>query len=705
MRAQIREHDYLYYVLNRPRVSDAEYDRLFHELKDLEEEFTELASADSPTQRVAGEPQQGFATVEHAAPMLSLDSDASPEAVRRFDERLRKGLALAEGDGVTYVVEPKLDGASVELVYENGLLVQAATRGDGRRGEGILENARTIAAVPLRLRGESLPPPAFLAVRGEVIMRIEDFERYNEQLMAEGKELYANPRNSASGALRQLDPRKTAERRLDIYVYDLLAAEGFEPETQWGVLEALRHWGLRVNDLPRRVDSVEGILEFHRELEAERDDLGYEIDGIVVKLDDLATRQGLGSTSHHPRWAFALKFPPRKEVTRVLGILASVGRTGVVTPVAMMRPVEIGGVTVSRATLHNREEVARKDVREGDLVRVQRAGDVIPQVVERLEEDDRERGEPFQMPANCPSCDTPLVERGPFTVCPNSFECPAQLVGRLVHFGSRHALDVEGLGEETARLLVEKDLVDQLPDLFDLEAAQLLSLAEELKLEIEAGARDRTRSFADRSAEKLVEAIAKASKVDLDRFLYGLGIPEVGRTVARDLARHFGKLAGLRAASEEELQEVAGVGPRMAEQIRAFFLEAHNERVLDRLLAGRVELVESEPAPRPVDGAVADDADGGLAGKRFVLTGGLERLTREEAKELLEGLGAKVASSVSSKTDYVVAGTDPGSKLAKAEELGVTVLDESGFLELLQEAGAPLETETETDTEVEVGEE
>jgi DNA ligase (NAD+) len=679
LRARIREHDYHYYVLDRPRVSDAEYDRLFQELKALEEEFSELRAADSPTQRVAGEPQPGFAAVLHAAPMLSLDSDASPEAVRRFDERVRKGLGVGPEERVAYVVEPKLDGASVELRYEGGLLTQAATRGDGRRGEGILENARTLSAVPLRLRDAERPIPASLSVRGEVIMRIEDFERYNEQLLADGKELYANPRNSASGALRQLDARKTAERRLDIYVYDLLAADGFAPQTQLEVLEAFRAWGLRVNDLPRRVDSLDGILEFHREMEAQRDDLGYEIDGIVVKLDDLPAREGLGTTSHHPRWAFALKFPPRKEITRVLGILPSVGRTGVVTPVALMRPVEIGGVTVSRATLHNREEVTRKDIREGDLVRVQRAGDVIPQVVERIEEPDRERGEPFSMPAACPSCGTPLIERGPFTVCPNSLECRAQLVGRLVHFASRHALDVEGLGEETVRLLVDKGLVAQLPDLFDLEAGRLLALAGELKSEIDAGERERTRSFADKSAANLVEALKRASRVDLDRFLYGLGIPEVGRSVARDLALHFGTLRAVREASEAELMGVAGVGPRMAEQIRAFFAEPHNQSVLDRLVPQRVEIVEVEPSARPVESE--------LAGKRFVLTGGLERFTRDEGKQLLEGLGAKVVGSVSSKTDYVVAGSDPGSKLDKARELGVEVLDEAGFVKLLEAQG------------------
>ncbi len=592
--------------------------------------------------------------------MLSLDSDVDPEVLRRFDERLQK--AATEGTQVEYVAEPKLDGASVELVYEGGLLTRAATRGDGSRGEGILANVKTIAAVPLRLRADEVPVPPFLSVRGEVIMQLEAFEQLNERLMEAGREPFANPRNAAAGALRQLDPRITSSRPLDIFVYDILAADGLELETQWEVLEKLRRWGLRVNDLPRLLSSVEGLLEYHADLLERRDDIGYEIDGVVIKLNDLGMRQSLGSTARHPRWAFAFKFPPRKEVTRVLKILASVGRTGVVTPVAMMRPVEIGGVTVSRATLHNRQEVTRKDIREGDRVRVQRAGDVIPQVVERIEEPGRKRTPRFEMPAACPSCGTPLIDRGPFSVCPNSFECPAQLAGRLLHLGSRNALDIEGLGDETARLLVDRGLVRQLPDLFDLKAEQLQEL----------------EGFAEKSAANLVDGIRSASRTDLARFLTGLGIPEVGVAVARQLARHFRSIEALREADEEVLQEVDGVGPRMAEQIAGFFVEPHNEQVLDRLLEGRVELLE------PADEEISTD----LEGLRFVLTGGLERLSRGQAKHLLESLGAKVTSTVSSQTDYVVAGTDPGSKLEKAERLGLQILDEAAFLELLRASGA-----------------
>jgi DNA ligase (NAD+) len=682
LREEIRHHDYLYYVQDAPAISDAKYDRLFKELERLEEEFPDLLSPDSPTQRVGGEPIDSLPSVEHAAPMLSLDSDQDEAALRRFDERLRKALG---GDRVRYVLEPKLDGASVEFVYREGQLATAATRGNGRVGEGITENVRTIPAVPLRLRagrrGDGRPVPAMLSVRGEVIMRIEDFERLNQRLIEEGREPFANPRNVAAGALRQLDPRQAAAKPLDVFFYDVLALDwdgeggdppaGAEIETQQDVLAGLAAWGLKTSPLTRVAEGdaggqIEQILDYHRDLLERRDDLPYEIDGVVIKLDDLAAREEVGTTSRHPRWAFAFKFPPRKQVTRLLKIVPSVGRTGVVTPVAMLRPVELGGVTVSRATLHNRLEVERKDVKEGDTVRVQRAGDVIPQVIEVIPDDEHANRPEWRMPENCPSCRTRLVERGPFTVCPNSFECPAQLVGRIVHFASREALDVEGLGEKTAKLFVDEGLVKRLPDLFDLRPDQLTPL----------------EGFAEKSAGDLVASLEKASKVELARFLYGLGIPEVGLATARDLAAHFGTFEAIRTANEEALQEVKGVGPRMAEQIRAFFAQEHNAEVIDALVGrpgenGRVELVEAPPRP----------AGGPLEGKTFVFTGGLERFTRPEAKEKVEALGAKVTGSVSKNTDYVVAGEDPGSKLDKARERGVTVLDEEGFAELLRRVG------------------
>ncbi|UCG85350.1 MAG: NAD-dependent DNA ligase LigA [Gemmatimonadota bacterium] len=657
LHAALRHHDYLYYVKDQPEISDSEYDGLFQELRELEDQFPDLVTPDSPTQRVGGVPLDDFTKIRHAAPMLSLDSDQAEDALRRFDERVRRTLGASRVD---YVVEPKLDGASVELVYENGILTRASTRGDGTVGEGITDNVRTIAAIPLRLRSVGAKPPAFLAIRGEVIMRIAAFEELNEMLLVEGKSPFANPRNAAAGSLRQLDPQVTAARPLDIYLYDVLAGEGTSLQTQWDVLGALASWGLRVNDLPRRISSVDDIVDYHMDLQARRDDLEYEIDGVVVKLDDIAAREVLGATSHHPRWAFAFKFPPRKEITRVLKIVPSVGRTGVVTPGALLRPVELGGVTVSRANLHNREEVARKDIREGDLVRVQRAGDVIPQVLERVAEPGRRRGHPFRMPSHCPSCGSELVERGPFTVCPNSYQCPAQLAARLEHFASRDALDIEGLGEETAKLLVNQGLVRRLPDLFELEPGDLVRL----------------EGFATKSASNLVAAIEHSSAVDLHRFLYGLGIPEVGVTVAKTLATHFRSLEALRRSSGAELESIDGVGPKMAEQIESFFSDARNDSILDDLLAGKIMVVEG-----------AGGEGTALQGLKFVFTGALQRMTRRQAKELVESLGASVVSSVSRETDYVVVGTDPGSKYDKAIAVGVTTLSEDGFIDLLHDSG------------------
>jgi DNA ligase (NAD+) len=663
LRAQIHHHDYLYYIRDAPEISDEEYDRLFRELHELEERYPALLSQDSPTQRVGVAPLDSFPTIEHMAPMLSLDSDVKVEALGRFDERVRKALGAGE---ITYVTEPKLDGASVELVYEEGLLVRASTRGDGRFGEGITANIRTIPSIPLRLRDEERPVPLFSAFRAEVVMRIGAFEQLNERLLESGRSPFANPRNAAAGSLRQLDPGVTAERPLDAYVFEILAVSSPPAATQWDALRAMRGWGLRVNELERRVTSVEEILRYHAELEAQRDELDYEIDGIVIKLDNLTARERMGATSHHPRWAYAHKFPPRKEETRILRIVPSVGRTGVVTPIAFMRPVEIGGVTVSRANLHNREEVARKDIREGDRVRIQRAGDVIPQVLERIDEPGRERTDPFVMPVHCPSCGTPLVERGPYTVCPNVFGCLAQLAGRVWHFGSRQALDIEGLGGETSRALVQEGLVRSLPDLFELQAEQVLGL----------------EGFAEKSAEKLVAAISAASQTELARFIYGLGIPEVGASVARTLSLHFGSFEALRDASEEALQAAEGIGPKMSEQILAFFREPRNGEQLERLLS-HVQL----KAPRPSTRSAAEGEES-LEGLRFVLTGRLAGMSRSEAKERLESLGGRLTSSVSKSTDFVVVGDSPGAKLDKARDLGIEVLDEKAFVELLREKRA-----------------
>lgn len=657
LREEIRHHDYLYYVKNQPEISDAEYDELFQELQELEEAYPEFQTENSPTQRVGAPPVDELPDVEHTAPMLSLQSSHEEREARDFHDRVVKGLG--EETETVYVVEPKFDGASVELVYREGALERAATRGDGQVGDMITENIRTIGSVPLQLRGEARPIPDLLAVRGEVMISIPNFEDLNEALIHEGKDPFANPRNAAAGSLRQLDPRITAQRPLDIFVYDILHMEGGEVETQWEVQHALQEWGFRVSDLPKRVESFEEVVTYHDEMEERRDELDYEIDGVVVKLDDLSVREDLGSTAHHPRWAFAFKFSPRKEITRVERIIPSVGRTGIVTPIALLRPVEIGGVTISRASLYNIEQLHKKDIREGDRVRVQRAGDVIPQVVERVGKEEEDRCPPFEMPEDCPSCGTELERRGPFLVCPNSFGCPAQLAGRIEHLASRDALDIEGIGEETAQLLVKEGLVKSLPDLFELTQEDILSL----------------EGFAEKSSRQLMDAIQGAQKVELRRFLYGLGIPEVGQTVARDLAQHFGSLGALRDASVEELEGVPGIAQKMAAAIHGFFHNEGSQEMLEELLEHLEVIPPDIPQEQPLEGLT------------FVFTGGLETWTRREVQDLVERYGGHATSSVSGETDYLVVGENPGSKLDEAQERGVETLEEDEFKSLLNSKG------------------
>jgi DNA ligase (NAD+) len=656
LKAELHRHGYLYYVEARPAVSDEEYDRLYRRLQALEEAYPELLTPDSPTQRVGAEPQDKFETVAHAAPMLSLDSTQSADEIGRFDDRIRKALGDIEP---TYLLEPKLDGASIELVYESGVFVRAVTRGNGQEGENVTENIRTVRTVPLRLRNEDRPAPDLLALRGEVMMYISDFEAFNEGLVAGGQEPYASPRNSAAGSVRQLDSRITASRKLDVLVYDILRVDGASFSTDAEGVEAIRQWGFRVPERVQVARSVEDIIAYHGAFASDRDHLDYEIDGVVIKLDDIAAREELGMTSHHPRWALAYKFEPRREVTRIEKIGLQVGRTGVLTPVAFLRPVLVGGVTIARASLHNREELRRKDIREGDTVRIQRAGDVIPQVVEVVEHE-KDRAPPFQMPPVCPACGAEVYEDGPRTICPNRFECPAQLKGRILHFGARAALDIEGLGEETANLLVDRGLVRALADLFDLSPQDLMDLD----------------GFAEKSATNLAQAIQDKRKPELRRFLLALGIPEVGVTVARDLALHFGTFEGIRGATAEDLEAVPGIGPKMSEAITAFFAEPRNGVMLDAILARGVTPTATEVLP----------TGGGLSGKKFVFTGGLARLSRPEAKKLVEAAGGRVVGSVSKATDYVVAGADAGSKLAKAQDLGITILSEEDLEALLSEA-------------------
>ncbi|MFO7262085.1 MAG: NAD-dependent DNA ligase LigA [bacterium] len=658
LREEIRRHDYLYYVLDRPEISDEEYDRLFDALKRIEEQFPDLVTPDSPTQRVAGEPAPQFKTVEHTAPMTSLEATRERDAVARFVARVRREATR----NVRFILEPKLDGAGIELVYENGVLTRAVTRGDGVRGEDVTANARTIPSVPLRLRSmDGRRPPRLLAVRGEVMMTVRAFEQLNRRLLENGKEPFANPRNAAAGSLRQLDPRITAQRSLDFIAYEILEVRGASFETDEEVLRALRDWGLRVVEPVRFADDVDDIDAYHAELGERRATLGFEIDGIVIKVDRHDLRRKLGATARHPRWALAYKFEPRVEVTRVTAIIVQVGRTGLITPVAQLEPVQVGGVVVARATLHNREELRRRDIRPGDLVRIHRAGDVIPEVVERIPEPGRKRGEPYRFPDHCPSCGTELQRQGPLTRCPNRFGCPAQLRERIRHYASRDAMDIGGIGQVTAEALVDSGLVHELADLYELRPEDVAQLPH----------------FTIRSASKLVRAIQDSKKVELRRFLFALGIPGAGESACRDLALHFRSLEKIRRASLDELRQVKGIGPALAEGIHAFFSEPRNQHAIDALLAHGVEPVP----PKAPKGR-------GLRGKRFVFTGKLERFTRSEAESLVESLGGEAHGSVSEQTDYVVAGRDPGSKLDQAREKGVRVLDEAAFLRLLRRAGA-----------------
>jgi len=660
LREELHRHAHLYHVEARPEITDPEYDELFRHLQELESEYPELVTPDSPTQRVGAEPVDRFETVEHVEPMLSLDSTQDPEEVRRFDERVRK--ALGSGVDPVYVLEPKLDGASIELVYEHGVFIRAVTRGNGRAGEGVTENLKTVPSVPLKLRanGEGVPP--LLALRGEVMMRISDFAAFNAGLVEAGLEPYASPRNSAAGSVRQLDPRITASRKLEVLVYDVLAVEGVTFASDSEGVEAIREWGFKVPERIETATTVEEMVAYHARFEEDRAHLDYEIDGVVVKLDHLSARRAMGSTSHHPRWALAFKFPPRQEITTIEKIDVQVGRTGVLTPVAFLRPVVVGGVTVARASLHNREELKRKDLREHDTVRIQRAGDVIPQVVEVVEPGDP-RSPEFAMPTRCPVCDAEVYEDGPRTICPNRFGCSAQLKGRIVHFGSRAALDIEGLGEETATLFVNEGLVRGLADLFDLTPEQLVEL----------------EGFAEKSATALVGAIQAKKRPELTRFLISLGIPEVGVTVARDLAQAFGSFEGIRNATVDQLVAVDGIGPRMSEAITGFFADARNAAAVDAILAHGVE-------PTEVEARSEDLPDLGAA----VFTGTIP-VPRVVAEKAWRSVGGSTTSSVSKKTAFVVAGENAGSKLDKAEKLGVEILDFEAFVARVREHGGDVD--------------
>jgi DNA ligase (NAD+) len=654
LREQIRRHDHLYYVLDRPEISDAAYDALFAELTRLERAHPQLITPESPSQRVGGEALPEFPRVRHTAPMLSLESVTDLAQVRSFVERVAKACGEPRFAG-----ELKLDGLSIEVVYERGRLARAVTRGNGEHGEGVTENLKTIRSVPLRLRADA-EVPELLAVRGEVLMPISAFRALNQQLAREQNPGFANPRNAAAGSLRQLDPRITAQRKLLVFFYDILALRGGSaPRTQLELLERLRSYGLPTGPRQRPLRSVEEVVAFHREIERERDSLDFEIDGVVVKLDDLAARERLRATTRHPRWALAFKFAPRERQTRLRDIVVQVGRTGVLTPVAVLEPVEIGGVTVTRATLHNREEIARKDLRIGDEVEVVRAGDVIPEVVRRVETPRAERRSTrrFRMPARCPACGTPTVREGPCDRCPNGLACPAQLKRALEHFASRAGLDIQGLGRETIEALVSAGLVHSVADLYDLRLDSLLRL-------------DR---FASKSANKLLDAIGASKRPELWRFVHALGIPSVGENTARVIARHFAGLPQLMAASETELRGVSGLGPVAARAVWSFFAERRNRGVIEACLQRGV---------RPVANRVTAGT-GALANKQLVFTGTLSSMTRAEAENAVRDATGRIGHSVGPDTNWLVAGKRPGSKLDRARQLGVAILDERKFLKLL----------------------
>ena len=647
LREEIRYHDYRYHTLDDIEIPDAEYDRLMRELQALEETHPELISPDSPTQRVGAEPSSALGTVQHRLPMLSLDNAFSEDELRDFHQRVADKLELEDGaPDLPYSAEPKLDGAAVSLLFEDGVFVRAATRGDGTTGEDITHNVRTIASVPLRLLGNSFPTT--LEVRGEVFMPRAGFEAYNEKARAAGEKTFVNPRNAAAGSLRQLDPKLTAERPLDMYVYAVGLVEGGElPDCHSEIMVCLQQWGLKTCPENRVVYGASGCLSYYEDIGAKRDSLAYDIDGVVYKVDSLAMQRELGFVSRAPRWAIAHKFPAQEELTEVEGVEFQVGRTGALTPVARLAPVFVGGVTVSNATLHNIDELHRKDVRIGDTVIVRRAGDVIPEVVSVVLSKRPAKTRRVKLPKLCPVCNSYVRREDGEAVarCSGGLYCKAQRSEALKHFVSRKAMDIDGLGAKLIEQLVAEDRLTDPSDLFGLSKEELSS-------------RER---MGDKSADNLVRAIDASKSTTLSRFLFALGIREVGEATAASLAAYFGSLPAIMSASVDELTKVADVGPVVAQRVCSFFAEPHNREVIQRLQDSGVHWADSEPMTVINDGA--------LSGKIFVITGTLPTMTRDEAKSLIVQQGGKVTGSVSSKTDFLVAGEKAGSKLSKAQQL------------------------------------
>lgn len=659
LREEIQRHNYSYYVLDEPTVPDAEYDKLMRSLQKFEEDHPKLITSDSPTQRVGAKPLDSFPSAKHEVPMLSLGNVFNAEELEAFEVRIKD--RLKRDINIDYMAEPKLDGLAVSLIYEKGVLVRGATRGDGMTGEDVTENVRTIKSIPLRLRANKKLPNT-LEVRGEVFMPRKGFEKMNAKARSKGEKTFVNPRNAAAGSLRQLDPRNTAQRPLDIYFYSATNIEkATKITTQYESLQFLKELGLKVCPEAKMVPGYRGCLSFYQDILKKRDQLDYEMDGVVYKVNELALQEELGFVSRAPRWAVAHKFPAQEAVTKVDRIEFQVGRTGALTPVAKLEPVFVGGVTVSNATLHNMDEVQRKDVRAGDKVIIRRAGDVIPEVVKTVLKAGEKRARPVKAPTQCPECDSAVVRIEDEAVirCSGGLFCPAQRKGAIKHFASRTALDIEGLGDKLVDQLVDEKLVSSVQDLFYLDVNKITAL----------------ERMGEKSANNLLAAIEESKQTSFSRFIYSLGIREVGVATASALADYFSDLNALMDSSNEQLQEIDDVGPIVAENITAFLAQAHNREVIDELIKAGIVWKKK---------AAVKKKNAALAGNTYVLTGTLEKLTRPKAAEQLKQLGAKVTTSVSKKTTAVIAGSNPGSKITKAEALGVKVLTEKDLLKLLK---------------------
>ena len=673
LRDKVNYHNYRYYVLDSPVISDAGYDKLMRRLEGLEARYPNLITPDSPTQRIGAKPLEAFGTVTHTIPMLSLNNAFTKEEAKEFDDRVKKLLKISQeskvrSQEIEYVAEPKIDGLAIELVYEDGRFTAGSTRGDGYTGEDVTQNLKTIRSIPMRLQIGTVPIlrlhsapsvnrdspyhiPSRLEVRGEAFLPLKAFEKLNRERKKNGEPLFANPRNAAAGSLRQLDPRITASRPLDIFCYGVGVVEGIKFKTHWETLEALKAFGLKTNPLIKKCTGIEAVLNYHKEMEKNRDNLPYEVDGIVIKVNSLESQERLGVLTRSPRWALAYKFAPMQETTRIKEIIIGVGRTGALTPVAIMEPVAVGGVIIERATLHNQDEVDRKDVRVGDTVVIQRAGDVIPEVVMVIKEKRPHGVRPFKIPDKCPLCRSRVERVGAIHYCTGGLSCPAQVKETIRHFVSKRALDIEGLGDKHIEQFVDDGLIKDVSDLYRLKKEDILKL----------------ERWADKSAENLIDAIEKSKTPALPRLIYAIGVRQVGEHMAHVLAEEFGSLEAVMEADKERLLSIHDVGPETAESIFDFFQEPHNIKVIEKLKKAGVVFPQMKRTK------------GKLSGKTFLFTGALESFSRDEAKEIVERLGGKTAPSISKKVDYVVAGTEPGSKYDEAKKLGLKIISEEEF--------------------------